>query len=144
MEITNFVTENFLSSFAGTLVTVELIVFTTKEFPLIKKIPTKLYTFILAVIHLFIVQIIIGKSDITIGCVYLLFVNSLIVELILCGGYDTLMSKLKSVRKSANQSKEDIGEKNSKKTTNNSKFANNNASDNVVVVSKTNTNYIDK
>ena len=144
MEITNFVTENFLSSFAGTLVTVELIVFTTKEFPLIKKIPTKLHTFILAVIHLFIVQIIIGKSDITIGCVYLLFVNSLIVELILCGGYDTLMSKLKSVRKSANQSKEDIGEKNSKKTTTNSKFANNNASDNVVGVSKTNTNYIDK
>lgn len=144
MEITNFVTENFLSSFAGTLVTVELIVFTTKEFPLIKKIPTKLYTFILAVIHLFIVQIIIGKSDITIGCVYLLFVNSLIVELILCGGYDTLMSKLKSVRKSANQSKEDSGEKNSKKTTTNSKFANNNASDNVVGVSKTNTNYIDK
>ena len=144
MEITNFVTENFLSSFAGTLVTVELIIFTTKEFPLIKKIPTKLYTFILAVIHLFIVQIIIGKSDITIGCVYLLFVNSLIVELILCGGYDTLMSKLKSVRKSANQSKEDIGEKNSKKTTTNSKFANNNASDNVVGVSKTNTNYIDK
>ena len=139
MEITNFVTENFLSSFAGTLV-----VFTTKEFPLIKKIPTKLYTFILAVIHLFIVQIIIGKSDITIGCVYLLFVNSLIVELILCGGYDTLMSKLKSVRKSANQSKEDIGEKNSKKTTTNSKFDNNNASDNVVGVSKTNTNYIDK
>lgn len=144
MEITNFVTENFLSSFAGTLVTVELIVFTTKEFPLIKKIPTKLYTFILAVIHLFIVQIIIGKSDITIGCVYLLFVNSLIVELILCGGYDTLMSKLKSVRKSANQSKEDIGEKNSKKTTTNSKFDNNNASDNVVGVSRTNTNYIDK
>ena len=144
MEITNFVTENFLSSFAGTLVTVELIVFTTKEFPLIKKIPTKLYTFILAVIHLFIVQIIIGKSDITIGCVYLLFVNSLIVELILCGGYDTLMSKLKSVRKSANQSKEDIGEKNSKKTTTNSKFDNNNASDNVVGVSKTNTNYMDK
>ena len=144
MEITNFVTENFLSSFAGTLVTVELIVFTTKEFTLIKKIPTKLYTFILAVIHLFIVQIIIGKSDITIGCVYLLFVNSLIVELILCGGYDTLMSKLKSVRKSANQSKEDIGEKNSKKTTTNSKFDNNNASDNVVGVSKTNTNYIDK
>ena len=103
-----------------------------------------MYTFILAVIHLFIVQIIIGKSDITIGCVYLLFVNSLIVELILCGGYDTLMSKLKSVRKSANQSKEDIGEKNSKKTTTNSKFDNNNASDNVVGVSKTNTNYIDK
>ena len=42
MEITNFVTESFLSSFAGTLVAVELIVFTTKNFPIIKKIPTNL------------------------------------------------------------------------------------------------------
>ena len=48
MEITNFITENFLSSFIGTLAAVELIVFTTKNFPLINKIPTKLYTFILA------------------------------------------------------------------------------------------------
>ena len=46
MEITDFLTQNFLSSFTGTLVAVELIVFTTKDFPLIKKIPTKLYTFI--------------------------------------------------------------------------------------------------
>ena len=47
MEITGFVTQNFLSSFAGTLVAVEIIVFTTKNFPIIKRIPTKFYTFIL-------------------------------------------------------------------------------------------------
>ena len=72
MEITNFVTENFLSSFAGTLVAVELIVFTTKNFPIIKKMPTKLYTFILAVMHLIIVQVSSGKVDITVEFVYIL------------------------------------------------------------------------
>ena len=77
MEITNFVTESFLSSFAGTLVAVELIVFTTKNFPIIKKIPTKLYTFILAVIHLIIVQVVIGKADITVEFVYILFIRYL-------------------------------------------------------------------
>ena len=75
MEITNFVTENFLSSFAGTLLAVELVVFTTKSLPLIKKIPTKLYTFILAVIHLIIVQVSSGKADITVEFVYILFIK---------------------------------------------------------------------
>ena len=57
MEITDFITKNFISSFAGALVAVELIVFITKNFPLIKKIPTKFYTFILAIIHLIIIKI---------------------------------------------------------------------------------------
>ena len=109
MEITNFITENFLSSFIGTLAAVELIVFTTKNFPLINKIPTKLYTFILAVIHLVIVQIIVGKA-------------AIIVELILCGGYDTLMSKFKDVKQTLDEAEEGIAEINgevSKEVTNN-------------------------
>ena len=110
MEITNFVTENFLSSFAGTLLAVELIVFTTKDLPLIKKIPTKLYTFILAVIHLVIVQVTSGKVDITVEFVYILLINSLIVEVILCGGYDTLMGKFKNIKYALNQAEEGISE----------------------------------
>lgn len=110
MEITNFVTENFLSSFAGTLLAVELIVFTTKSFPLIKKIPTKLYTFILAVIHLIVVQVASGKVDITVEFIYILFINSLIVEVILCGGYDTLMDKFKNIKDTLNQAEEGISE----------------------------------
>ena len=47
MEITDFLTTDFLASFTGTLIAVELIVFITKDFPLIKKIPTKIYTLIL-------------------------------------------------------------------------------------------------
>ena len=114
MEITNFVTENFLSSFAGTLLAVELIVFTTKDLPLIKKIPTKLYTFILAVIHLVIVQVTSGKVDITVEFVYILLINSLIVEVILCGGYDTLMGKFKNIKYALNQIGEDGSKINNK------------------------------
>ena len=139
MEITNFVTENFLSSFAGTLMAVELMVFTTKNFPIIKKIPTKLYTVILSVIHLVIVQIVIGKADITVEFVYILFINSLIVELILCGGYDTLIDKFKSVTETLNKAEEDIAEINgviSNETTTNNEDDNNTTSENAVEGSK--------
>ncbi|MBP3914790.1 MULTISPECIES: hypothetical protein [unclassified Clostridium] len=152
MEITNFVTESFLSSFAGTLVAVELIVFTTKNFPIIKKIPTKLYTFILAVIHLIIVQVVIGKADITVEFVYILFINSLILEVILCGGYDTLMDKFKNIKDTLNQAEENIAQINgviSNETTTensaaNNAVTNNTSSDNAVEVSKATTSNIEK
>lgn len=108
MEITNFVNENLLSSFLGTLSTVELIVFTTKSFPVINKIPTKLYTFILAVIHLVIVQILSVDVNITVEFIYILIINSLIVEVILCGGYDALMGKFKNIADVVNKVEEDI------------------------------------
>ena len=57
MEITDFLTADFLASFTGTLIAVELIVFITKDFPLIKKIPTKIYTLILAIAHLSIERV---------------------------------------------------------------------------------------
>ena len=57
MEITDFLTTDFLASFTGTLIAVELIVFITKDFPLIKKIPTKIYTLILAIAHLSIERV---------------------------------------------------------------------------------------
>ncbi len=99
MEITDFLTQNFLSSFTGTLVAVELIVFTTKDFPLIKKIPTKLYTFILAdQLHLVIVKTTTGSIEMSVECYYRLFINALVVVLILCGGYDTIMEKFKSIK----------------------------------------------
>ena len=152
MKITNFVTESFLSSFAGTLVAVELIVFTTKNFPIIKKIPTKLYTFILAVIHLIIVQVVIGKADITVEFVYILFINSLILEVILCGGYDTLMDKFKNIKDTLNQAEENIAQINgviSNETTTensaaNNAVTNNTSSDNAVEVSKATTSNIEK
>lgn len=126
MEITNFVTENFLSSFAGTLLAVELIVFTTKSLPLIRKIPTKLYTFVLAVIHLIIIQVSSKKVDITVEFIYILFMNSLIVEVILCGGYDTLMNKFRNIKDVLNQGEEDITSINNDTNINNKGITSNN------------------
>lgn len=114
MEITGFVTQNFLSSFAGTLVAVEIIVFTTKNFPIIKRIPTKFYTFILSIIHLIIVQVTNGKTDITVEYIYMLFINSLVVVLILCGGYDTIMEKFKNIKETLNLAEADIAQVNNK------------------------------
>ena len=136
MEITNFVTENFLSSFAGTLLAVELIVFTTKNLPLIKKIPTKLYTFILAVIHLVIVQVTSGKVDITVEFVYILLINSLIVEVILCGGYDTLIGKFKNIKDTLNQAEEGISEINNEISNDTSINTKSTASNNSAEVAK--------
>ena len=128
MEITGFVTQNFLSSFAGTLVAVEIIVFTTKNFPIIKKIPTKFYTFVLSIIHLIIVQVTNGKTDITVEYIYMLFINSLVVVLILCGGYDTIMEKFKNIKETLNLAEEDIAQVNSKAidTTNTTETSTNN------------------
>ena len=114
MEITGFVTQNFLSSFAGTLVAVEIIVFTTKDFPIIKKIPTKFYTFVLSIIHLIIVQVTNGKTDITVEYIYMLFINSLVVVLILCGGFDTIMEKFKNIKETLNLAEADIAQVNNK------------------------------
>lgn len=95
MELTDFITKNFLSSFTGTLIAVELIVFVTKDIYLIKKIPTRLYTFILAIIHLLIVKSASSQLTWNIECIYRLFINSLVITVFLCGGYDTISEKIK-------------------------------------------------
>ncbi len=105
MEITDFLTADFLASFTGTLIAVELIVFVTKDFPLIKKIPTKIYTLILAIAHLSIERVATGCVWNNVECYYRLFINALVVVLILCGGYDTVMLKFKGL-KNINEKKE--------------------------------------
>lgn len=79
MEITDFLTADFLASFTGTLIAVELIVFVTKDFPLIKKIPTKIYTLILAIAHLSIERVATGCVWNNVECYYRLFINFLFV-----------------------------------------------------------------
>ena len=84
-------------------------------------------------------QIVIGKADITVEFVYILFINSLIVEVILCGGYDTLIDKFKSVTETLNKAEEDIAEINgviSNETTTNNEDDNNTTSENAVEGSK--------
>lgn len=94
MELNNFVNMDFLAGFAGTIVGVELIVYCTKELPFVKKIPTRAYTFILAVIHLLIVKCVMGTFTLTLGNVYLLIINSFLISTILCGGYDVALGNI--------------------------------------------------
>lgn len=94
MEISNFLTETFLSTFAGSVIAVELIVAVTKELPLIKRIPTKIYTAVLAFTHLLIINVTNGSLKPQISCVYCLFINSIVIAVLLCGGYDIAFGKL--------------------------------------------------
>lgn len=94
MGITNFLTENFLSTFAGSIIAVELIVAVTKELPFIKKIPTKVYTAILAFTHLIIINMTNGTLTTKISCWYCLFINAIVIAIILCGGYDIAFGRL--------------------------------------------------
>ena len=110
MEITDFLTQDFLASFTGTLVAVELVVFITKDFPIIKKIPTKIYTLILAIAHLIIVKTATGSIVMGVECYYRIFINSLVIVLILCGGYDTIMVKFKSIGDITSSSESEVKE----------------------------------
>lgn len=94
MEISNFLTETFLSTFAGSVIAVELIVAVTKELPLIKRIPTKIYTAVLAFTHLLIINVTNGSLKPQISCAYCLFINSIVIAVLLCGGYDVAFGKL--------------------------------------------------
>lgn len=107
MEINNFVNMDFLAGFAGTIVGVELIVYCTKELPIIRKIPTRIYTFVLTVIHLLIVKYVMGSLDFTLGNIYLLVINSLMISTMLCGGYDVALGNIQ-IPQLTNGQKKDI------------------------------------
>lgn len=94
MEITNFVNLDFITSFIGAIIAVELIVFTTKNWFLIRKIPTKAYTLLIGIIHLLITQVLTGTTELTIINIYLLIINALIIACVLCGGYDFAVGKI--------------------------------------------------
>lgn len=94
MEITNFISSETLTTFFMTILIVELWVSFTKEIVLIKKIPTKIYTFILTVIHLFITNTSVQIFDCTVLGIYGLFCNALIISVMLCGGYDVVTKKI--------------------------------------------------
>lgn len=94
MEIGNFLTENFLSTFSGSVIAVELIVAITKELPLIKKIRTKIYTAIIAFLHLLIINASTGALYNKVSCIYYIFINSIVIAVLLCGGYDIAFGKL--------------------------------------------------
>lgn len=110
MEISNFVTTDFLASFTGTLFVVELMVFVTKNLPIIKKIRTKFYTFLLAISHIILMGLVTKTATQTVIYYYSAFVNSLIVTVMLCGGYDMIIDKVNSVTNINNKEVSDNSE----------------------------------
>lgn len=94
MEITNFLNAESLITFTMSLVMVELWVNFTKEWFVIKKLPTKLYTLILAIVHLAVINVEVGLFSMTAIGVYTLLCNALIVSVILCGGFDIITGKI--------------------------------------------------
>ena len=94
MEINNFLTQETLMTFMGTLIIVELWVGFTKELPIIKLIPTRAYTLTLSIMHMFIINVATGIMTVNMINIYLLLCNSLLVSVLLCGGYDLYIGKL--------------------------------------------------
>ena len=97
MEINNFVNKEFLASFTGTLFSVELIVLITKNLPIIKIIRTRIYTFLLAMTHIIIMGLATNTAEQTILYYYRSLINSLIITIMLCGGYDIIVKKIYSI-----------------------------------------------
>ncbi|MGL4571761.1 MAG: hypothetical protein ACRCVJ_11930 [Clostridium sp.] len=94
MEITNFISQEMLITFSMTLVIVELFVSFTKNMKFINKIPTKTYTFILACLHLVIINTETEVFAYSLVGYYLLIVNALIIAVILTGGYNIITNKI--------------------------------------------------
>lgn len=97
MELTDFLNEAFIKTFSGTLISIEIIVFVTKSLPLIKKIPTRVYTFVLSLAHLIIVKVSLDAAPWSVEGIYILILNALAITVILCGGYDSIMLKIQGI-----------------------------------------------
>ncbi|MBE6051831.1 MAG: hypothetical protein E7214_14585 [Clostridium sp.] len=94
LEITNFLSKDFLSSFVGSSIAIELIIYFTKELPLIKRIPTKLYAIIISFLHLVIINVCNNLIEFNVINIYCLIINSFLIAIVLTGGYDFILGNV--------------------------------------------------
>lgn len=95
MEITNFLTTDMISSFAISLLIIELMVQFTKELPVIKKIPTRFYTLLITILHLIVINQVITLFPLpSVVGIYCLICNAFIISAVLTGGYDLVTGKI--------------------------------------------------
>ena len=83
-----FLTWEMLGSYSGTLGMVLILTQLTKELPVIKKIPTRLYCYLISVIVMVFAAIFSGSTGVS--ELVLVFFNAAIVALSANGGYDAL------------------------------------------------------
>lgn len=86
MEFKDFLTIDYISTFMGTVVVTMLMVQFFKELPLVKKMPTRYFTFIVALFN--IVMCTVLTNTFTLVGLYLMFINAMLVTFTSTGGYD--------------------------------------------------------
>ena len=92
-----FVSWKMLGTFAGSLSMVVLITQFTKELKFIKKIPTQLWSYIIAVIIMFPAYFFTGR--LTLDSAILIPVNAVLVALAANGGFDAIEKIFSSTKK---------------------------------------------
>ncbi len=91
MVIDSFITWDFLGQFMGVVIVTMLVVQFIKEIPVIKKMPTKYLTAIIAFITLVSYQI--ANGSFTWGGLYMVSLNAIFVTMTATGGYDFAQRK---------------------------------------------------
>ena len=82
-----FFTWEYLTTYAGAVIAVTVIVQFTKELPGICKIPTRAWAYILSV-SLLLLSTVFTVSPITPAVILLVFINAVLVAMAAVGGYD--------------------------------------------------------
>lgn len=93
MQVNDFLTLDYVATFVGTVVVTMLLVQFLKDLPFIKKIPTKYFTFFIALINITICTATFGTFSIQ--NVYLMFINAVVITFTCTGGYDFTYKKVK-------------------------------------------------
>ncbi|WP_346961232.1 hypothetical protein [Clostridium sp.] len=94
MNIENFITSDIIGTFTMTIIMIELWVQFTKGLPVIKNIPTRFYTLVIAIIHLIIINITLGLFSINVSGIYSLLCNALVISVMLSGGFDVITGNI--------------------------------------------------
>lgn len=84
-----FFTWAYLASYAGATVAVLIIVQFTKDLPLISKIPTRIWAYLISVLIL-ILATLFTVDDITPSVILLCLINAVIVAMAAVGSYHTI------------------------------------------------------
>lgn len=86
MILDSFITWDFLSQYMGVVIVTMILVQFVKELPLIKIMPTKYLTAIIAFLTLLSAHL--GTDRFSWGELYLIFLNSILVTMTATGGWD--------------------------------------------------------
>lgn len=104
MVFESFLTIDYIKTFMGTVIVTMLVVQFLKELPLIKKIPTKYFTFIVAFLNLLICSLL--TSTFAVNNLYLMFINSMLVTFTSTGGYDFAIRDVKITKNNSPKAEE--------------------------------------